>query len=53
MTDEVTRHPFRRDLLRATQPAKPFRKRGRDRSDLNFFAISFVAGFIIFYGMIA
>jgi hypothetical protein len=54
LADESFRHPFRQ--IAATLPGwrSPPPKPKRDPlSDRDFFLLSFVSGFIIFYGMIA
>ena len=48
LTNEAARHPFRRQL-----PASVFAVLAREPlSDVAFFVVSFISGFIIFFGMI-
>lgn len=48
MTNDAVKHPFRRSLPYMRGPA---RKTQPDRTDLAFFAISFVGFFVIIMGM--
>jgi hypothetical protein len=48
LADEAARHPFRQSLPRPEPVVAP----DESLTDLAFFAISFVSGFIIFFGMI-
>ena len=52
LTNEAARHPFRQSLptrIIAVVERQPLRE---PLTDYAFFAISFVTGFIIFFGMI-
>lgn len=51
LTDDVTRHPFRRHFLEVAET--PRRAVKPAMGDTAFFLLSFVSGFIVFYGMIA
>lgn len=50
---ESLRHPARRGMLRAIRAEAAAAPHGERMTDLAFFTISFVCGFIIFMGMIA
>lgn len=50
LTNEAARHPFRQNLPAFRVEPAPARE---PLTDLAFFGLSFVSGFIIFMGMIA
>jgi hypothetical protein len=52
LADESFRHPFRQRIATFPGWRTPTPKRD-PLSDRQFFVLSFVSGFIIFYGMIA
>jgi hypothetical protein len=53
LTNEAARHPFRQTLNRpAATRATLYAAHNRKRTDLAFFATSFVGFFVIIYGMI-